>query len=61
MDRILYKYLDVNGGLSMLFHGNLKFTNATNLNDPFDCHPGLIDFNKVPKDKCEYWSKKDIN
>ena len=36
----LYKYLDVNGGLMMLHNSNLQFTNATRLNDPFDCHPG---------------------
>ena len=40
----LYKYLDFNGGLMMLHYGNLQFTNATQLNDPFDCHPSLIDF-----------------
>ena len=33
----LYKYLDFNGGLMMLHYGNLQFTNATQLNDPFDC------------------------
>lgn len=44
----LYKYLDVNGGLMMLHHSNLQFTNATRLNDPFDCHPALFDFSNVP-------------
>ena len=37
----LYKYLDVDGGLAMLEHQNLQFTNATKFNDPFDCHPAL--------------------
>ena len=46
----LYKYLDAKGGLEMLKHGNLQFTNATKLNDPFDCHPALIDFSNYPKD-----------
>ena len=49
----LYKYLDSKGGLAMLELHNLQFTNATRLNDPFDCHPGLIDYsnanNKMPK------------
>lgn len=45
----LYKYLDYNGGLKMLHHSNLQFTNATQLNDPFDCHPSLIDFSNDPK------------
>ena len=32
----LYKYLDFNGGLMMLYYSDLQFTNATQLNDPFD-------------------------
>jgi hypothetical protein len=42
--KTLYKYLDVKGGLEMLKHHNLQFTNATRLNDPFDCHPALFDY-----------------
>lgn len=55
----LYKYLDVNGGLMMLHNSNLQFTNATRLNDPFDCHPALFDFSHAP----EYpynWPPKDF-
>ncbi len=48
----LYKYLDFTGGLMMLHYSNLQFTNATQLNDPFDCHPSLIDFSNVPKEAC---------
>lgn len=44
----LYKYLDAQGGLAILSNGNIQFTNATKLNDPFDCHPSLIDFSQVP-------------
>lgn len=40
----LYKYLDVSGGLAMLYNSTLMFTNATQLNDPFDCHPAYIHF-----------------
>lgn len=47
----LYKYLDVNGGLMMLHNGDLQFTNATRLNDPFDCHPSLFDFSNAPTNK----------
>ena len=36
--KTLYKYLDVKGGLAMLEHHNLQFTNATRLNDPFASH-----------------------
>lgn len=32
----------------MLLHHNLQFTKASKLNDPFDCHPALIDFSDVP-------------
>ena len=47
-EKTLYKYLDVNGGLAMLEHHNLQFTNATKFNDPFDCHPALFDYSNVP-------------
>ena len=55
----LYKYLDVEGGLKMIQYRNLQFTNATRLNDPFDCHPALFDFSNAP----EYpynWPQKDF-
>ena len=48
MGRILYKYLDAQGCTSMLANKNLQFTNATKLNDPFDCHPSLFDFSNAP-------------
>lgn len=44
----LYKYLDVNGGKMMLRNSNLQFTNATRLNDPFECHPALFNFANAP-------------
>jgi len=56
----LYKYLDANGGLEMLKHSNLQFTNATKLNDPFDCHPALVDFSNVPKEACKGWTADDM-
>ena len=46
--RVLYKYLDVKGGLAMLEHHNLQFTNATKFNDPFDCHPALFNYSNIP-------------
>lgn len=48
MSRILYKYLDIKGGKMMIGNKNLQFTNATQLNDPFDCHPKLMDYSNVP-------------
>lgn len=56
----LYKYLDATGGLLMLYYSNLQFTNATRLNDPFDCHPSLIDFSNVPAEKTKIWGKDDV-
>jgi len=43
-EALLFKYLDFSGGLSMLYNRTLMFTNATQLNDPFDCHPAYIHF-----------------
>ena len=56
----LYKYLDADGGLAMLSNGNIQFTNATKLNDPFDCHPSLIDFSQVPTERASAWGKDVI-
>lgn len=57
----LYKYLDAKGGLMMLKNSNLQFTNATQLNDPFDCHPGLLDFSNVPDNELtRIWGKERI-
>lgn len=49
MSRILYKYLDIDGAKCMIGNSNLQFTNASQLNDPFDCHPKLIDYSNMPK------------
>lgn len=59
--KCLYKYLDAKGALMMLFRSNLQFTNATRLNDPFDCHPSLINFSNVPNEKCHGWSPDVIS
>lgn len=54
----LYKYLDIDGGLAMLSNSNIQFTNATRLNDPFDCHPSLIDFANVPEKQMRVWGQE---
>ncbi len=56
----LYKYLDFDGGVMMLYYKDLQFTNATQLNDPFDCHPALIDFSNAPKEACSGWTPEII-
>ena len=55
----LYKYLDVTGGLAMLEHHNLQFTNAFKFNDPFDCHPALFDYSHAPVHK-NNWPPADF-
>lgn len=47
MGHILYKYIDIDGAICMIHNQNLQFTNATQLNDPFDCHPKLVDYSNV--------------
>lgn len=59
MSNILYKYLDINGAKSMIGNQNLQFTNASQLNDPFDCHPKLIDYSNVPESKLQGWVPKE--
>ena len=65
MSRILYKYLDIKGAKCMIGNSNLQFTNASQLNDPFDCHPRLIDYSNIPKHNHqggipdEWWIEKE--
>lgn len=54
----LYKYLDFNGGLMLLYYRNLQFTNATQLNNQYYCHPSLINFSNVPKEACRGWTQE---
>ena len=58
MGNILYKYLDTNGAAMMLHHCNLMYANATTFNDPFDCHPSLIDVSNISINENDEWSKK---
>ena len=59
MSRIFYKYLDIVGAKCMIGNQNLQFTNASQLNDPFDCHPKLIDYSNVPNTKLQGWIPKE--
>ena len=72
MSCILYKYLDIVGATWMLGmkedrkFPNLQLTNASQLNDPFDCHPKLIDYSNVPdawlqETPKEWWIEKEEN
>ena len=55
MSNLLYKYLDINGAIMMLYYSDLMYTNATMFNDPFDCHPSLIDCSNVPAEERKGW------
>lgn len=39
----------------MLHYSDLMYANATTFNDPFDCHPSLIDCSNVPEEKRKGW------
>ena len=60
MSNILYKYLNVDGAKLMLHYSNLMYANAMTFNDPFDCHPSLIDFSNVPPEACGGWPAQNI-
>jgi len=49
----------MDGARFMIGNHNLQFTNASQLNDPFDCHPKLIDYSNVPKHKLKGWIPED--
>ena len=59
--------MDITGAKCMIGNCNLQFTNASQLNDPFDCHPRLIDYSNIPKHNPqrgipdEWWIKKGEN
>ena len=55
MSQILYKYLDIRGGKYMIRDHSIQFTNATQLNDPFECHPKLLDYSRVPASEAQRW------
>ena len=72
MSRVLYKYMDIKGGKMMigmegaLKRPNIQFTNASQLNDPFDCHPNLVDYSDIPESvrhgvPLDWYIKKEKN
>lgn len=57
----LYKYLGADGGEAMLYNKTLQFTNATQLNDPFDCHPAFIHFSGEVPTAYKGWSSETVS
>jgi len=47
---LIYKYIDFNGGISLIQNQSFKFSNPNNFNDPFDLYEELIDFSKQDTD-----------
>ena len=43
---ILFKYIDFEGGLSLIKNSTFKFSNPASFNDPFDLYEELIDFTR---------------
>lgn len=57
----LYKYLGADGGEAMLYNKTLQFTNATQLNDPFDCHPAYIHLSGEMPTPYKGWSPEIVS
>ena len=53
-------FLSGSGDLRFSDEPNLMYTNATMFNDPFDCHPSLIDFSNVPPEECKGWTPEIV-
>ena len=59
--RKLFKYIDAEGAMRMLSNATLQFTNPCDFNDPFDCHPSLIDFSLGTSQRmCGRWTSPAI-
>ena len=43
----------------MVAYSNLQFTNASQLNDPFDCSPSLMDNSDIPDSMTHGWIPKE--
>lgn len=48
--RIVFKYTTVENFKTMISNSSILFKNPSLFNDPYDCYPDLIDFNKVTND-----------
>jgi hypothetical protein len=55
---IVFKYTRVENFETMIANSSLLFKNPSLFNDPYDCYPDLIDFDKVPNNFREYIIEK---
>ena len=57
--------MDITGAKCMIGNSDLQFTNATQLNDPFDCHPSLLDYESMVDENLQgirkQWQKEEYN
>jgi hypothetical protein len=55
---ILYKYSRIESFESIVSNSSIAFKNPTLFNDPYDCYPGLINFEFVPHNFRQYLIEK---
>ena len=49
LQKKVYKYIDFEGGMSMLHNCNVRFTSAVDLNDEYDCNAALFNYETFQK------------
>jgi hypothetical protein len=55
---ILYKYSRIESLESIVLNSSIVFKNPTLFNDPYDCYPGLINFDFLPDNFRQYLIEK---
>ena len=60
MNKLLFKYLDIEGAIAMLYNSNLMYANVSTFNDPLDCHPSLIEYSIIPDSDNFKWPPSDF-
>ena len=70
LQKKVYKYIDFEGGMSMLGSCNVGFTSAVDLNDEYDCNAALFNYEtfqkivaalNLPEEIVKFAIQKDAN
>lgn len=70
LQKKVYKYIDFEGGMSMLGSCNVRFTSAVDLNDEYDCNAELFNYEtfqkivtalNLPEEIVKFAIQKDAN
>ena len=70
LQKKVYKYIDFEGGMSMLGSCNVRFTSAVDLNDEYDCNAALFNYEtfqkivtalNLPEEIVKFAIQKDAN